>query len=172
IQIVDRPLQRSRIVPQMSQNVPVAASAQEPSDALPTRLGTRAARVVVVDRELPACAVRPAADVALAALGLVDRPVLLVRDAVGLFDVCLVRVVPSALPTCPVVRCAPGTGVLRRPSSRDALGQAVLALLGLTPYHGAPTVARSGVLVSKSARTTFSNEIGRASGRAAAQTPA
>src|SRR5690606_4301438 len=98
--------QRSRIVPQMSQNVPVAASAQEPSDALSTRLGTRAARVVVVDRELPACAVRPAADVALAALGLVDRPVLLVRDAVGLFDVCLVR--------CAGV----GSGGLRRGAAR------------------------------------------------------
>src|SRR5690606_16248549 len=92
IQIVDRPLQCFRIVPQMTQNIPDTASAQEPSDALPTRLGTRAARVVVVDRELPARAVRPAANVTPATLGLVDRPVLLIRDVVGLFDVCLVRV--------------------------------------------------------------------------------
>src|SRR5690606_38634065 len=135
IQIVDRPLQCFRIVPQMTQNIPVTASAQEPSDTLPTRLGTRAARVLVVDRKPPARAVRPAANVASATLRLVDRPVLFIRDVVGLFDVCLVRVCPGALSTCPVVRCAPGSRVLRHSSSRNSLGQAVLTLLGLTPYH-------------------------------------
>src|SRR5690606_16544772 len=93
-------------------------------------------------------------------LGLVDRPVLLIRDVVGLFDVCLVRVFPRALSTCPVVRCAPGTRGLRHSSSRNSLGQAVFTLLGLTPYHGAPITVRSGVSLSTSARPTFSSGFG------------
>src|SRR5690242_10601160 len=99
-EVVDRPLQRGRVVLQMPQHVAVARAAQQAADALPARHRAGAAGVVVVARE--PLRPRPAvADVADPALVVEELLVLARLQPVRLGDPLLVSALTGA-------RLAPG----------------------------------------------------------------
>src|SRR5690606_1782376 len=103
----------------------VALRTQEPADALPTRCRTVTARVVVVDGQPSSLTCRRAHE-APAALVLIESPVLLSGDVVGLPQVQVVRPILLCLTEPPVVRVAP-PGSVDFPVGGDAFGFAVPA---------------------------------------------
>lgn len=127
-EVLDRPLKRLGIIPEVAEDVPVAGLAEEPpnTEAAGDRAGTT--RVVVVHGQPPpAGPPGTSADVAGAALCREDRLVLLLGDAVRPLDVSS----PSPSLTLgqhrPMVRVAPRAGVLRLPPCRHAFSHTVFA---------------------------------------------
>src|SRR5690606_4619515 len=137
-QILGEPLEELRVVSAIAEE-PVARPAGQRPDTLPASGRIGATRVIVFDRQLLRDPGRPLAQGALAALCVVELPVLLVRNAEGPLDVLAMPGSPARPLDPKVVGLAAGTRELGVSSLLAGqliaeLGHAVLAHLSASHH--------------------------------------
>lgn len=126
--VLDSPLKRLGVIPEMSEDVPVAGLAEEPPDTTATGDRAGAARVVVVHGQPPpAGPPGTSADVADTALCRENRLVLLLGDAVRPLDVSGSSPSLTLGQHSPMVRVAPWAWVLCLPLCLYTLRYTVFA---------------------------------------------
>ncbi len=112
LQILESPQRGELLVPEMTKDIIAYPTKKAPNET---------SSVIMIDRKLPGLSCRSLADVALAALRLVERLVLLSSESISLLDplgVCGLLEGPLALS---VARGTAGTGRLKRPCRTPAI---------------------------------------------------